>query len=205
MTRDTRWTVRLRFLAMVLGGVVIGLLICEVAIRLLRPGENLYASATLGVFAPDPELGWVHKHDYTGSRKWLGRIVLIRTDAEGHRIPNMGVSNGGAELIAFAGDSYVFGYEVNAEETFVHLLGEASRKRTVNLGVGGYALSQECLALRRFMAQKTEITQGFLVIYLGNDIESGAYPSKTLGNTDIFALLLEDGPMFGASPCAIAS
>jgi len=134
----------------------------------------------LGIYAPDPELGWVLKPDLRVPRRWAGRTIMIRTDAAGQRIPDVKASKIGGEQIAFAGDSYVFGNEVNAEETFVYLLGEALGKASVNLGVGGYNLSQECLSLRRFMAQKTGIAQSFLVMYVGNDIEYGAYSSRTV-------------------------
>jgi len=146
MTRHAQWTVRLGFAVLVVTATVLGLLISEIALRLLRPGENLLTTATLGIYAPDPELGWVNKRDFTGSRDWAGREVLIRTDAEGRRVPTGHVPTSRAAQIAFAGDSYVFGNEVNAEETFVYLFGEASQTRTINLGVGGYSLSQECLA-----------------------------------------------------------
>ena len=49
----------------------------------------------------------------------------------------------------------------------------------MNLGIGGYALSQECLALRRFMVETADIDRAFLVVFVGNDLEFGAYPSKT--------------------------
>lgn len=127
---------RLGSLTLVLASVMVALLVCEVVLRLFRTGENVYTTATLGVFGPDPELGWVLKPDMRVQVPWNGRPVVIRTDTDGYRIPDGGVSKVGAEQFAFAGDSYVFGNEVNAEETFVHLVGEASTKRSVNVGVG---------------------------------------------------------------------
>jgi hypothetical protein len=111
-------------------------------------------------------------------------MVVIRTDADGHRIPAARALNPDAVRldaapIVFAGDSYVFGNEVNAEETFVYLVEESlSSRRVVNIGVGGYFLSQTCRALQRYITQRGEVGRAFLVIYIGNDIEHGAYPPE---------------------------
>jgi hypothetical protein len=45
-------------------------------------------------------------------------------------------------------------------------------------------LSQECQALCRYLSEETGIIRGFLVIYIGNDIEDGPYPWKELGVDD---------------------
>ena len=122
---------------------------CEVTLRMFWPGENIQTTATLGIFAPDPEIGWVLQPGLRRSRNWSGRMVTIRTDEHGHRVAEGDDAAGQREKIAFAGDSYVFGNEVDEEDTFVHLMGKAlgPERGAVNLGVGGYALSQECLAM----------------------------------------------------------
>ena len=176
-----RWTPRLGPLALLLASCLVALLLCEVVLRLFLPGENIRTTATLGIFAPDPELGWVLKPDLRRDRRWAGRVIRIRTDADGHRIPDAGPSNAGPTQVVFAGDSYVFGHEVEAEETFAHLVGRAVGKRSVNLGVAGYRLGQECLSLRRFLAREAGIAQAFLVIYVGNDVANGPYTPKNLG------------------------
>jgi hypothetical protein len=84
------------------------------------------------------------------------------------------------EQIAFAGDSFVFGNEVDADETFVELVGRAVDTKTVNLGVGGYRLSQSALMLARYLERHPDVGLGVLVIYIGNDLEHGARASPTL-------------------------
>lgn len=153
----------------------------EAALRLLGVGENTHTTVTLDIYAPDPQLGWVLKPNMRVTRPWAGHTVVIRTDAEGHRIPDHATTGSGAARVAFAGDSFVMGNEVNAEDTFAHLVGRAMSTRTVNLGVSGYALSQECQSLRRFMTQASGITHAFLIVYLGNDLEYGAYPPSRRG------------------------
>jgi hypothetical protein len=181
MTRQRRWGGRLGSLTLSLTSLVAALLLCEIVLRLFPPEKNIHATATLGIYAPDAELGWTHKANIRRPRDWAGRTVIIRTDANGYRIPDGEAPKAGAGRIALAGDSYVFGNEVNAEETFVHLVGKSSGMTSVNLGVGAYYLSQECLALRRFMAKTTRLAHAFLVIYVGNDIEDGPYPPRRLG------------------------
>ena len=48
-------------------------------------------------------------------------------------------------------------------------------------------------ALRRLLAQKTSVAHGFLVIYVGNDIEYGVYPPKTRG-VDEYGYLRDASP-----------
>jgi hypothetical protein len=178
MTRPQQWGGRLRALTLSLASFAAALLLSEALLRLFPPEQNIHATATLGIYAPDPELRWTHKRNFRRLRDWAGRTIIIRTDANGYRIPDGEIPPVGAGRIAFTGDSYVFGNEVDAEETFVHLVGKTSGMTTVNLGVGGYFLSQECLALRRFMAQAPRVDHAFLVIFIGNDIEAGAYPHR---------------------------
>ena len=161
---------------MVLGTVIAGLICCEIALRVLRPGDNVHTTATLGLMAPDPELVWVLRPGVRKVRNWAGRKALIRTDHEGRRVPDR-PSPVGSTPIVFAGDSYVFGNEAQAEETFVHLVGDATGHGSVNLGVPGYTLGQGCGALRRFLAARPGAAHAFLAIYVGNDLETGPYPA----------------------------
>jgi hypothetical protein len=181
-----RREIRAAVLILVVGATVLGLAVCEVVLRRLGLGENVRTTATLGVYAPDPELRWTLKPGLDVNRDWVGRVIRIRTDADGHRVPSAMQATRGPQLIAFAGDSYVFGNEVEAEETFVHLVGEATRARSVNLGVGAYGLAQEALALRRYLRAHPRTARAFLVLYVGNDLEHGPYPPR-------FASVDEDG------------
>src|SRR5262245_40957609 len=114
MTRRPQRLARRGSLTVVLASLVVALLACEGILRLFRLGENGYTTVTLGIYAPDPELTWVLKPNLRVLRNWTGRNILIRTDADGHRVPDVAVLQDGAEQIAFAGDSYVFGHEVDA-------------------------------------------------------------------------------------------
>jgi hypothetical protein len=93
----SRWGVRLRYLTVALAASTVAFLICEIVLRLLRPGDDVHTTATLGIYAPEPELGWALKPDIRVSRRWAGRTVLIRTDAAGQRIPDVKASKTAAD------------------------------------------------------------------------------------------------------------
>ena len=183
----------------VTAGLIVSFLLAEVALRLFSPFENQYVVSTLGTFAPDLQLGWVLKPNLRMTRKWGGRDVVIRTDANGHRIPDTNRESDFERPILVAGDSYVFGHEVNAEETFVYLLGQLGKTKTVNLGVGGYYLSQVCLSLRRSLAL-TQAQRALLVIYVGNDLQDGAYPPEQTFRVDQYGNLLTTASSFWDKP-----
>ncbi len=168
-----------------MASVAVALLACELALR-AAPDENVQTTSTLGLFAPDPELRWVLKPDLRVIRDWAGRPIVIRTDHDGHRIADRDSASVPHDPIAFGGDSYVFGNEVNAEETFVHLVGRAmgTERAAINVGVGGYSLTQECLALRRYLHAQAPIRHAVLVVYVGNDVEWGADSGQTIGVDD---------------------
>lgn len=183
MIRGYRSAARLGSLAIAIFAVIVTVLVCEAALRLIRPHDNVHRTATLGIYAADAELGWVLRPNLRHTRDWIGRSVTILTDQHGQRIAEGEAEPAEGTKIVFAGDSFVFGNEVNAEETFVHLIGKAAgpSRDAVNLGVGAYFLSQECLSLRRYLARDVSVAGAFLGLYIGNDLEAGRYPPATMG------------------------
>ena len=165
---------RLKAILIVLASILVPLAVCEIVLRVVMRKDNVYATASLGLFAPDPELVWVNRSNLRFVKNWGDREVLIRTDARGRRIPAKVVPAGPRPgEVVFAGDSYVFGNEVDAEETFVQLVGQSAGRSVVNLGVSGYSLSQSAGMLKRFMAEEAghAVAHAYEVIYIGNDIE----------------------------------
>jgi hypothetical protein len=152
-----------------------GALVCEVVLRWVWRGDNVHTTATLGAFAADPELGWINRPGHHVTRRWLGRDIIVRIDETGRRVQEGVHAHTPGAHLAFAGDSFVFGYEVDAEETFVELVGSAMDLETVNLGVGGYRLGQSAGMLVRHLERHRGAELGVLVIYIGNDLEYGAH------------------------------
>lgn len=99
----------------------------------------------------DSTLGWFPRE---GSRKKFtgGRTVEVRHNAMGFRDAERGAKRG--PRLAVVGDSFVWGYDVEAEERF----GEKLEKllpgwEVLNLGVSGYGTDQEYLLSRRWLPE----------------------------------------------------
>jgi hypothetical protein len=132
----------------------------------------------LNVYAPDPDLGWKLRSDARASVDWLGRAIVVRTDEHGHRVPE-GPTQGHGPALVFAGDSYTFGNEVEAQETFAWQTGRLLGLPAVNLGVGGYSLDQACRSLERYLSHQDQpVHHSLLAVFIGNDIEYGAAPVR---------------------------
>jgi hypothetical protein len=87
----------------------------------------------------DPELGW---YPIAGNA-WFD-------EAGARRAP--GAFPGTAKIAAY-GDSFVFGAEVNEDETFPHYLGQLLHQTVPNHGVGGYGPDQAVLRLARHLRE----------------------------------------------------
>jgi hypothetical protein len=178
--------------ALASAAATLSLAAAELVLALTVPASNLRTTAGLNIYQADDELGYRLQPDVLRRFPWLGRDITIVTDRLGHRVPErdplqgeagagaareVDTPAGGTPTLVVAGDSYVFGNEVQAEETFVWLLGSALGARPVNLGVGGYSLDQSAHALERYLTGADSNLQALLVVYLGNDLEWGAAPT----------------------------
>ncbi len=100
------------------------------------------------LYQHDDTLGWLPVmnscHNFLGSNE-----ILVHNNSVGFRdIEHPKKSN--KHRIAFLGDSFVWGYDVNAEDRFTELLrSELPDVEIVNLGVSGYGTDQEYLLLKK--------------------------------------------------------
>jgi hypothetical protein len=126
---------------LVVAGLGATFTIAELALRLLIPAGNIQITATLDIYAHKDCCGIGLKPNLSRATFWNGKEVNIRTDINGHRIPMQYYFLGqvGKNRLVFCGDSYTFGNEENARDTFPFLLGEAMDREVVNLGVGSYS------------------------------------------------------------------
>src|SRR6185295_9851112 len=138
----------LRELALQFGLLLIALALCEVALRAL---DLRYLRETDGngygmAYRYDAELGWFpianSASTFTGSR-----TVAIAHNSLGLRDIE---PDGTAQNLLFVGDSFVWGYDVEAGDRFTdRLRRDLPRHKVVNAGITGYGTDQEYLLLRR--------------------------------------------------------
>lgn len=119
----------------------------------------------------DPILGWQLTPGWQGSHRHHDFVSKYSIDARGFRKDPISIPSAGGKLCAVVGDSFVFGFGVNDDQTFVHLLNEsrAGDSTFINCGVPGYSTDQEALLIERSVLplRPKEI---LLVVYLANDI-----------------------------------
>jgi hypothetical protein len=113
-------------------------------LRELRDG---YGPGYTIVHRYDPELGWFPIPNsvaaFTGSR-----TISVQHNSLGLR--DIEHERTGRPAVLFLGDSFVWGYDVEAGERFTELLrAELSGIEIVNVGVNGYGTDQEYLLLNR--------------------------------------------------------
>ena len=159
-------------------------LVAETALRLLGRGDAARITSTLDIFTPDPRTGYALEPDLSRVLHWNGKDVFIKTDSRGCRIPaDPGfVAARGRRKLVFCGDSYVFGNEENAADTFVFLLGGPLDRDAVNLGVGGYSTFQSLHRLEGYLSE-TAVGPGDLVVlvfFVGNDFRDNLSANHTL-------------------------
>ncbi len=127
----------------------ISLLVGELGTRLFWKGDPISGpdERTLS-YRYDSELGWFPIENSSG--QFVGsRTIHIGHNADGFRDRPHGAKT--KPRIAFLGDSFVWGYDVEANERFTELL----QKRlpgweVLNLGVSGYGTDQELILLQRW-------------------------------------------------------
>jgi hypothetical protein len=147
--------------------LVLGLVGGEICTRLFWREKPLPDDERNLSYRYDPELGWFPKpnstNQFTGSRR-----VTVRHNSDGFRDVAHGPK--AKARIAFVGDSFVWGYDAEAEERFTEKLqARLPDWEVLNLGVSGYATDQELLLLQKwFDRYRPDIV---VLVYCDNDVE----------------------------------
>jgi lysophospholipase L1-like esterase len=144
-------------LALLTGSLLIAFVVFEVGLRLAgyEPIYAVYSKPSI-FWVHDDTLGWRHEPGasgtYVGPRPWPVEFrTPIRINSLGLRGPELAPLPAGGRRILVLGDSFVAGFEVTDEETFVHRIGLELTKRLgapvqlVNGGVRGYGTDQALL------------------------------------------------------------
>jgi len=140
-----------RSLLLALVSVASALLLSEGVVRLvLKRTLDLPQDERSLAYRYDAELGWFPEP--SSERTIAGtRVFHVRHNAKGFRDREPGPKT--KPRLAVFGDSFVWGFDVEADERFTERL--AARRRgldVLNLGVSGYGTDQELLLLRRELA-----------------------------------------------------
>jgi len=128
--------------------VVMTLGTCEVILRLYDPEVlRIELDERNLLYRYDSELGWFPVPNsfaqYTATR-----TVVVRHNSLGLRDREYG--DIAKETFLFLGDSFVWGYDVEANERFTDILQrDLPTERIVNGGVSGYGTDQEYLLMKR--------------------------------------------------------
>jgi len=139
----------------VAAGVALGAGIGEVALRASGFTSEVRRHFKPGIYASDPELGWVLQAGYRGVHYEYRYAASTSTNGQGFRGPEWSEERLQAGLrVLVLGDSCTFGLGVADDETYPSVLEELLRADGVdaavfNTGVPGYDTAQELALLRR--------------------------------------------------------
>lgn len=166
-----RWLGRLALLG---GGLLIGLVAAELAARLISPhaaADILFQApdnAPQGMYVNDPELVFVPKAGFEATSRSLGYAVQLRFNALALRGPEVEAATGPRWLAV--GDSFTLSPQVSEAETFSGRLAASQGMEVWNAGVDGYSTWQ---ATRRYQRVVDALQpDGVLLTYfLGNDLQ----------------------------------
>jgi hypothetical protein len=138
---------RLAVLAIVVA-IMVGALEC--VFRLIGGGDQGEDERSV-VFRHHPTLGWFPKANYDGPYDNGFVTIHVRNNSLGFRDVEHAPKR--RPRIAFLGDSFVWGYNVEASDRFTDILQAARPDLEVfNLGVSGYGLGQEYLLLQEYFS-----------------------------------------------------
>ena len=189
-----KWTGRKRVrvkLLLVLGGLIAGLLIAEVALRIIGYSYPIFYTTDRHlalVLRPGVE-GWYRKENET--------YVRINSDGLRDR-EHSKVKPANTLRIAVIGDSYAEALQVPLERAFWAVMEQrlqeceafaGKRVEAINFGVSGYGTAQELLTLRRRVWDYSPDIV-LLAFFSGNDISDN---SRALKKTDIPYFVYREG------------
>lgn len=140
-------------LAVLVGSVAVACGLAEAGLRLFF--KSRFPPVTEDerslMYCYDRQLGWFPAPN-RGALLFASRAFTVTNNSEGFRAPEPVPSD--KPGIIFLGDSFVWGYDVNAEERFTDKLQAKHPEWSVyNFGVSGYGTDQEYLLLNRYFDQ----------------------------------------------------
>lgn len=136
---------------LILISLLVSLLVAEVLVRIFAP-VNFKRDERNILYRHDDLLGWFGQKNIEDSfAKWSApRKVNVKNNSLGFRDDEF-KDDRSKKNIAFIGDSFVWGYDVEKNERFTEVLRTKTNKYDIyNLGVSGYGTDQEFLLLQKY-------------------------------------------------------
>ncbi len=119
----------------------------EIVARILIPEDYVLDEMNL-TYRYDTELGWFPRENSEKTVKG-SRIIHVKHNKNGFRDIDHGPKT--KKRIAFLGDSFVWGYDVEYGERFTEYLQKKLPDwEIINMGVSGYSTDQELILLERW-------------------------------------------------------
>ena len=180
-----------RAIAIQLALAVVTLAACEAILRVIDLRYLRESKAGYGLtYAYDAELGWLPVANT------VGQYTGMRTTGVSHNSLGLrDVEPGGAsaKTILFLGDSFVWGYDVEADDRFTdRMRRDLPQLRIVNGGIAGYGTDQEYLLLRRLWDRiRPDVV--VLVFCTENDRRDNSTNSRYGGHFKPYLELMPDG------------
>lgn len=179
-------------------GVVVAVVIVEIALGLLKPKVDPAGRMDEGFILYDERLGWKLAPGWQGRHVHHDFEVSYRVNTFGFRGSDLDFARPGS--VMFLGDSFTFGLGVNDDEVFTELLNEASGSNYLNAGVPGYSNDQQLLLLDRLLEYRP--AKLIWVVYLGNDLlDNGEpFPLQAAHGKPFYRLAADGGLMLENVP-----
>ena len=142
----------------------------DVERRLWLARKALFGPERVGIFRPDPRLGWTHVPGSSGRQREVPDYdVRYHIDASGGRfVP--GAADRTGPVVLFLGGSFTFGHGVEDAESYPALLQQRWPEwRVVNRATNAWGTGQSLLLLETLLEQKAPLA-GVVYGFIGHHI-----------------------------------
>jgi len=173
--------------------LVIGLLLAELAVRLVRPQQLILKRPDL--WRPVSGVGWAHRPNVRGTINTGEGTVHVYTDQDGYRVGAAGRREGNRTILLL-GDSFVEALQVEYEQSLAGLLETrlplqlGTTVAVRNTGVGGWSPNEYLIQARESLKREV-VDLVVTAIFMGNDLvtwKPGPVPPRTPAEVHRFRL-----------------
>lgn len=175
-------------------------LFLEIGMRLFFPELQPYVSQTRKFWEYDPMLGWKNIEGASGSQYVNGKEIKININSRGFRDDELSSSdNSEVKKILVLGDSFGWGFGVNAEDSFSEIIeSELESVITINSSVAGYSTDQQLIY---YLNEGYKYKADFVLLlfcendFLGNTSDNIYWYNKPVYNLQMDSLILSNIPV----------